>query len=130
MIRNTLAVITGLLIGNIAIMGLHYLGMIFYPLPEGSNMNDMTAIAEYIKIAPAGALLMVIVAHIGGTFLAGISTALVSKNNITAYIVGGFFTLAGIYNLYMLPSPWWFNIEVILYLPAAFYGFNLVAEKN
>ncbi len=111
-------------------MGLHYLGMIFYPLPEGSNMNDMTAIAEYIKIAPTGALLMVIVAHIGGTFLAGISTALVSKNNITTYIVGGFFTLAGIYNLYMLPSPWWFSIEVILYLTAAFYGYNLVAKKG
>ena len=129
MIRNVLAVLLGLIVGNIAIMGLHYLGMEFYPLPEGTNMNDMNAIAEYIKIAPTGALLMVIVAHIGGTFLAGLSTGLVSRNNITAYIVGGFFTLAGVYNLYMLPHPIWFNIEAILYLPAAIYGFKLIAKN-
>ena len=129
-LRNILAVILGLIIGNIAIMVLHYVGMIFYPLPEGTNMSDITAIAEYVKIAPLGALLMVMFAHLGGTFLAGLSTALVSKNINTAYIVGGFFTLAGIYNLYVLPSPWWFNIEVILYLPAAIYGFRLIVKRN
>ena len=130
MIRDILALITGFIIGNIAMMGLHYVGMIFYPLPEGTNMDDITVIAEYVKIAPLGALLMVMFAHLGGTFLAGLSTALVSKNINTAYIVGGLFTLAGIYNLYVLPSPWWFNIEVILYLPAAIYGFRLIVKRN
>jgi len=130
MIRDVLAVITGFIIGNIAIMSLHYVGMIFYPLPEGINISDIIAIAEYVKIAPLGALLMVMFAHLGGTFLAGLSTALVSKNINTAYIVGGFFTLAGIYNLYVLPSPWWFNIEAILYLPAAIYGFRLIVKRN
>lgn len=37
MIRNILAVLVGLVVGNIAIMGLHYLGMVFYPLPELDN---------------------------------------------------------------------------------------------
>ena len=130
MIRVILAVITGVIIGNMAIMGLHYVGMIFYPLPEGTDMSDMNAIAEYVKIAPFGALLMVMFAHLGGTFLAGLSSALLSKNITTAYIVGGFFTLAGIYNLYVLPHPWWFNAEAVLYLPAAIYGFNLIAKRS
>ena len=51
MIKNILAIILGLIIGNIAIMSLHYLGLYFYPLPEGADMSDMTAIAEYVKIA-------------------------------------------------------------------------------
>ena len=59
MVRNSLAVLAGLVVGNLAIMGLHYVGMYFYPLPEGTNMGDMNAIAEYVKIAPFGALLMV-----------------------------------------------------------------------
>ena len=126
--RYILAVIVGLVIGNMAIMGLHYLGMVFYPLPEGTDMNDMKAIAEYISIAPLGSLLFVMLAHIGGTFIAGISTALVSKNIIPIYIIGGFFTLAGIYNLYMLPHPLWFNIEVILYFPAAIYSYKLIVK--
>ena len=129
MIKNILAVIVGLLVGNIAIMGLHYLGMVFYPLPEETDMNDMKAIAEYMNIAPLGSLLFVMLAHIGGTFMAGISTALVSKSIIPIYIIGSFFTLAAIYNLYMLPHPLWFNIEAILYFPAAIYSYKLIAKQ-
>ena len=129
MIRNILAVLVGLVVGNIAIMGLHYLGMVFYPLPEGVKMNDMNAIAEYISIAPLGSLLFVMFAHIGGTFIAGISTTLVSKNIIPIYIIGSFFTLAGIYNLYMLPHPLWFNIEIIFYFPAAIYSYKLINKQ-
>ena len=130
MIKNILAVILGLIIGNITIMGLHYLGIYFYPLPEGVDMSDMTAIAEYVKIAPLGSLLIVMLAHIGGTFIAGLSTTLLSKEIIIAYVVGGFFTIMGIWNLYLLPHPMWFNIEVVLYLPAAIFGFKLATKKN
>ena len=130
MIKNILAVILGLIIGNIAIMSLHYLGLYFYPLPEGVDMSDMTAIAEYVTIAPLGSLLMVMLAHIGGTFIAGLSATLLSKEIIIAYIVGGFFTIMGIWNLYLLPHPMWFNIEFVLYLPAAIFGFKLATKKN
>ena len=130
MIKSILSVILGLIIGNITIMGLHYLGIYFYPLPEGVDMSDMTAIAEYVKIAPLGSLLIVMLAHIGGTFIAGLSTTLLSKEIIIAYVVGGFFTIMGIWNLYLLPHPMWFNIEVVLYLPAAIFGFKLSTKKN
>lgn len=129
MARNILAVLSGLIVGNLVIMGLHYIGIYFYPLPEGTDMSDMHAIAEYMKIAPFGALLMVLLAHIGGTFIAGLAAALLSKEIYVAYIVGGFFTIMGIWNLYLLPHPIWFNLEAILYLPAAIYGFNLVKNR-
>ena len=129
MVRNILAVLAGLIVGNLAIMGLHYLGIYFYPLPEGTNIDDMNAIAEYMKIASLGSLLMVMFAHIGGTFIAGIAATLLSKEMYVAYIVGGFFTIMGIWNLYLLPHPIWFNFEAILYLPAAIYGFNLVKRR-
>ena len=129
MVRTILAVLAGLIVGNLAIMGLHYVGMYFYPLPEGTDMNDMNAIAEYVKIAPLGSLLMLMLAHIGGTFIAGIVAALLSIEMYVAYIVGGFFTIMGIWNLYLLPHSIWFNLEAILYLPSAIYGFNLVKNR-
>tara|TARA_E500000331_G_C17272751_1_gene720067 strand:+ start:5179 stop:5571 length:393 start_codon:yes stop_codon:yes gene_type:complete len=129
MVRNILAVLAGIIVGNLAIMGLHYLGMYFYPLPEGTNMDDMNAIAEYVKIASLGSLLMVMIAHIGGTFIAGIAAAMLSKKMYVSYIIGGFFTIMGIWNLYLLPHPIWFNLEAILYLPAAIYGFKLIANR-
>ena len=93
-------------------------------------LSGSLPIAEYVKIAPLGSLLMVMLAHIGGTFIAGVSTTLLSKEIVVAYIVGGFFTISGIWNLYLLPHPMWFNIEVVLYLPAAVFGFKLFAKKS
>ena len=130
LLRNILAVILGLVIGNIAIMGLHYLSMLAYPLANGVEMSDIDAIASYIKTAPLGSLILVMVAHLGGTFIAGISVALVSDSIKAIYIVGVFFTLAGIYNLYVLPHPIWFNIEAILYFPAAMYGYKLIEKTS
>ena len=130
MLKKILAILLGLIVGNVAIILLHYLGMYCYPLPAETDMNDMNAIAEYVKNAPLGSLLMVMLAHIGGTFIAGLSTTLLSKEIIIAYVVGGFFTIMGIWNLYLLPHPMWFNIEVVLYLPAAIFGFKLATKKN
>ncbi len=94
-------------------------------------MNDMEALSAYIAVAPFGALMAVIVAHIGGTFLAGMATNIFSKSVVTAYIIGGIFTLAGLYNIFQLPHPWWFTIELILYVPAAYYGFQSIkAYRN
>ena len=129
MLRNILAVLAGLIVGNMAIMGLHYVGIYFYPLPEEANIGDMNTIAEYVKVAPFGALLMVMLAHIGGTFIAGLAAAMLSKKMYVSYIIGGFFTIMGIRTLYLLPHPIWFNLEAILYLPAAIYGFKLIAKR-
>ena len=130
LLRNILAVILGLVIGNIAIMGLHYLSMLVYPLPNEIEMSDIDAIASYIKTAPLGSLILVMVAHLGGTFIAGISVALVRANIKALYIIGGVFTLAGLYNLYVLQHPIWFNIEAILYFPAAMYGYKLIEKTS
>ena len=56
-------------------MGLHYLSIILYPLPESidllnsEGLNDPEALKEYIKTAPFGALICIMFAHISGAFL-------------------------------------------------------------
>ena len=130
MIRNISSVIIGIIVGLFAIMALHQLGMVFYPLPEGVDMNDSDAIAEYIKIAPLGALLLVMFAHLGGTFLAAVASTFISKEKNICFIIGSVFTIFGLMNLYQLPHPMWFNIEAVLYLPSAYLGYTLIAIRN
>jgi hypothetical protein len=40
MIRDVLAVIIGLVLGNLAIMGLHSLGTVFNPLPKELDIGN------------------------------------------------------------------------------------------
>ena len=103
--KNILGVIVGLVFGNAGIMLLHKAASYVYPFPEGMDQNNMEHIASYLEAAPLGAFFMVIIAHLGGTFLGGLGASLLSKNMNTAYIVGGLFTIFGIINLTMLPSP-------------------------
>lgn len=130
MIRNIISVFIGLLIGNIAIALLHYMGLFFFPLPEGIDMSDIESIKQYILVAPNGALLMVMFAHLGGTFLGAIAAGFFSNNKLVAYIIGAFFTVAGGYNLFILPHPWWFWIEMFFYFPAAILGSQILSKKN
>jgi hypothetical protein len=54
MMRNILDVIVGLVIGNMSIMGIHYLGIVFYPLPEGTDMKDMKITEDAIELIDKG----------------------------------------------------------------------------
>ncbi len=130
MFRTILAIIFGFLVGNIAIMAFHYLGMLFYPLPEGIDMNNMEDMKQYVLTAPTGTLFMVMFAHLGGTFVGAIISGLISHKKIVAYIIGALFTAVGGYNIFLLPHPWWFWIEVFLYVPIAIIGVNLMNKKS
>jgi hypothetical protein len=48
-------------------MAMHYLSMVFYPLPEGVTMEDADALNMYMKAAPLGALILVIIFHAIGS---------------------------------------------------------------
>lgn len=129
--RKILAVIAGLIIGNIAIMLLHKLGGIFYPFPEGLDQNNMDDIASYMETAPFGAFIAVLIAHAGGPFFGTIAATLVASKEKTitlSYIIGGLFTIFGAINLYMLPHPAWFNIDVLIYVPMAILGYKTIVR--
>jgi len=69
-IKEILRAITTTIIGvSLGMMGMHYLSMLFYPLPEGVTMEDVEALNKYMAIAPLGAMLLVIVSHAMGSFI-------------------------------------------------------------
>jgi len=113
--------------------------MVFYPLPEEVAMEDANALNEYMKAAPLGALILVIISHAIGSLVGALVATLLSQiskwKNSSAFnyqyvIIGIIFTYAGWYNLEALTHPNWFKIDLLFYLPAAYLGHKLVAKKN
>jgi len=138
MLRAISTTIIGVILGMMGMMAMHYLSMVFYPLPEGVTMEDADALNKYMAIAPLGAMLLVIFSHAMGSFIGALVTTLLSQiskwKNSTAFkyqflIIGLFFTFAGWYNLESLTHPDWFKIDLLFYLPAAYLGYKLVAKS-
>jgi hypothetical protein len=138
MLRVIITAIVGIILGMIVMMGMHYLSMVFYPLPVGVTMEDAEALNKYMEIAPVGAMLLVIVSHAMGSFIGALAATLLSQvlvwKNASPFkyqflFIGLFLTFAGWYNLESLTHPAWFKIDLLFYLPAAYFGFKLVAKK-
>ena len=138
MLRAITTTVIGVILGMMGMMAMHYLSMVFYPLPAGVTMEDAEALNKYMEIAPLGAMILVIVSHAMGSFIGALSSTLLSqvskwKNSIPFQyqflIIGLIFTYAGWLNLESLTHPDWFKIDLLFYLPAAYFGYKLVAKK-
>ena len=68
-VRLISTTLIGVLLGMIGMMAMHYLSMVFYPLPEGVTMEDADELNRYMKAAPLGALILVIISHAIGSLV-------------------------------------------------------------
>ncbi len=130
MIRKILAVVIGIVAGGAFNMAIVTASNTLYPLPEGIDPNDFEAFKAYVESQglPTGALIIVLVAHAGGSFVSGLVCGLIARRSWYAAAVGMglLWTCGGIAMLMMLPAPLWFAVaDVLLYLPAALAGVQL-----
>ena len=80
MLRAITTTIIGVILGMMGMMAMHYLSMVFYPLPKGVTMEDAEALNKYMAIAPLGAMLLVIVSHAIGSFIGALVATLLSES--------------------------------------------------
>lgn len=128
MLRNILAVIAGLVAGIIVISIVEFLGHGVYPLPTDIDPTDEAAMQEVMMKAPVGALLLVIVAYVFGSFAGGLVASWLSRSTPmrNAIIVGILLLVAGVVNVFMIPHPvWYLVLSLAVYLPFAYLGGKL-----
>jgi len=130
MVRKSLAFFIGGVAGGAFNMAMITLSHVVYPLPDDVDPNDFEAFKAYIEAhgMPTGALLFVLGAHAGGSFVSGLVCGWIARRPWyrAAAILGSLWTCAGIAMLLMIPAPTWFAIaDVVLYLPAALLGVKL-----
>jgi len=135
-LRSIAAIVAGFVVASIVMMIVESInGRVLYPelgkLAEG--MTDPEQIRALMATAPAGALLVVIVGWILGSFAGGWVTAWIAGRSTVLHgiVLGGLLTLAGIANNLMLPPPTWFWIVTLFaFVPPAYAGARLAPTRE
>jgi hypothetical protein len=125
MIRNILAVITGVLVGMIVNMGLIILGSSLIHTPEG--FDSMNAINWDLNN-----FIFPFLAHALGTLVGAFLAAKITNSYQLplAMSIGVFFLIGGVTMVYILPAPVWFICTdlIVAYIPMGYLGW-IIAKK-
>ncbi len=128
-LRNILAVLAGLVIGSIANMSLVMVSGQVIPPPAGADVTTFDGLRASIHLFEPKHFLFPFLAHAIGT-LAGafVAARLAASGKMAmALLVGAVFCAGGATNVFLLPSPMWFNVVDLVgaYFPMAWFGGKL-----
>ncbi len=130
--RSVLAVVAGCLAAFFHIGAIEALSHIVYPLPTGLDPSRPETIVAYLKVIPAGALLMIGLAWAVGTFAGAWLAARLAPDAKWSHgmLIGAMFLLFTAGNLASYPHPAWFwALSLATILPAAYFGSGLGARS-
>ncbi|MCU0359783.1 MAG: hypothetical protein MUF75_03535 [Bacteroidia bacterium] len=128
-LRNSLAVVTGIIIGSVVNMALVNAGPMLIQPPAGVDISTYEGLKASMHLFQPKHFLFPWLAHALGTLVGAFLAAKIagSHHRTLALVVGILFLIAGIMNVVMLPSPLWFTLVDLLlaYLPMAWLGSKL-----
>jgi hypothetical protein len=127
-LRNTLAVIIGLVVGGTVNMTLIVVSPHVIPPPSGVDVTDAQSISNSIHLFEPKHFVFPFLAHALGTLTGALLAFLVaaSYRSVFAYAIGVLFLAGGIGAAFMIPAPAWF---LILDLAAAYIPMAWLATQ-
>lgn len=122
-VRNTLAILLGVVVGGLVNMGIVLLGPILVPPPAGVDMTTVEGMTAGMDLLGPQHFLSPFLAHALGTFVGALIAYYVAasyKIRIT-YIIGAFYLVGGMVASSMIPAPLWFVLLdlIVAYIPMA-----------
>lgn len=133
-IKNILAIISGLILGSAVNMGIIMISGSIIPPPEGADVTTMEGLKASMHLFQPKHFILPFLAHALGTFAGAFLAGLLAVNHKMKFAlgIGVFFLLGGIANTFMLPSPTWFTILDLAgaYIPAGYFAGKLVVKKK
>lgn len=132
MLRRILAVIVGMIAGSIGVWLMERLGHALYPFPSGLRPDDLEGFRAYVENLPFMGKFIVILGYALGALLAGFISTKVANNGkpTSAIICGVIFTFFTIYNMVMLPTPFWFWVLGIAVWGLVLAGYKLALNNK
>lgn len=128
-LRNTLAVVIGLVLGSSINMAIVIVGPWFISPPAGVDGSDSEALAASIHLFEPRHFLAPFVAHALGTLAGSLAAFLIAATHKSAFafVIGAFFLAGGLAASFMIPAPLWFVALDLLvaYIPMAWLGAQL-----
>ncbi|PQJ32218.1 hypothetical protein BST92_09895 [Nonlabens arenilitoris] len=132
-VKNILAVLAGVVIGNVVNMGFIELGNIVVPI-EGVDVSDMEALKKAMPDFGVENFIFPFLAHALGTLVGAYIAARLAATHKMKFAmgIGVFFLIGGIAVNMMLPGPIWFTIMdiALAYIPMAYIGGTLAIKHT
>ncbi len=131
-LKNVLAVVAGLVIGSIVNMAIIMISGSIIPPPEGADVTTMEGLKASMHLFGPKNFIFPFLAHALGTLVGAIIAAkfAANKNMRLALVIGAIFFVGGFTNVFLLPSPMWFNILDLVgaYFPMAYLGGKMMVK--
>lgn len=132
-LKNSLAVVGGIVLGGMVNMGLIMISGSIIPPPEGVDPTSMESLQENMHLFGPRHFIFPFLAHAFGTLVGALLAAKIAVSNQMAFalMVSAFFLLGGIANAFMLPAPAWFiAVDLLLaYIPMGWIGGKLASGR-
>lgn len=133
-LKNILAVIAGVVLGNVVNMSLVMLSPHIIPPPAGADVATEEGLKASIHLFEAKHFIMPFLAHAMGTLVGAFlcTKIAVSRHISLAMGIGILFLVGGIAASFMIPAPKWFIALdlIVAYLPMAYLGYTFAKPKN
>lgn len=131
-LRNILAVATGIVIGSMVNMAFIMISGAIIPPPAGADVTTSEGLKGSMHLFQPKHFVFPFLAHAIGTLIGACLTALIAigRKVVFALVIGVFFLVGGIASTFILPSPTWYTLIDLLaaYIPMAYLGGKLAVK--
>lgn len=128
-LKNILAFVVGLILGNVVNMSIVLLSPYVIPPPPGADVTTEAGLKASIHLFEAKHFIMPFLAHALGTLAGALLCAkMAASHHIKLALgIGVLFLIGGIIASRMIPAPTWFIALdlIVAYLPMAYLGYFL-----
>lgn len=133
-LRNTLALLAGIVIGGSVNMALVMLSPSLIPPPAGVDVTNPESLSKVMHLFEPRHFIMPFLAHAIGTLAGALAAYLIAgsyKVQMT-YVIGAVFLCGGIAASFMIPAPAWFiGLDLLVaYLPMAWLSIRIGARMR
>ena len=133
-VKNTLAVIAGIVAGSLVNISLVNIGPSIVPLPQGADVSTAESLAESMKLFTPINFLFPFLAHALGTLVGAFVAAKFAASHQVkfAMLIGVLFLAGGISAVIMFGGPLWFKITDLgfAYIPMGYLGAVLAGRPR
>lgn len=133
-LKNSIAVILGLIAGSMINGGIIMAGPSLIPPPSGADVRTMEGLTASMHLFQPKHFLMPFLAHALGTLAGAFTAAKIAASHQMKFAlgIGLLFLAGGITNVFLLPSPLWFSILDLsfAYIPMAYLGGKFAIAKS
>lgn len=132
MLRNILIVAGAMIAGMVFLSLGHYLSNIILPPPPSIDINDEASLVKNAGDLTPGHWALVLLSHGLGPLVSGfvVGKFVTSPLKPIIWIVGIAWTITGIMNLFIIPTPLWMKIaDLCIYIPMTWLGARIAGVK-